>query len=689
MRRGLYILAEAIINNQTLSLEAAALTKIQENNFSLLSVADVQQLANRLGSQLTSLHLTLPPELFAPLAPVQFFRFETQPTGVVLATASEFYALTGRQAAVSAVAPAVPVAIALAEQLVVEAEALAAREGWAERLAALGIVSQLGTARLTPPLRQLLADVVKNDTDVSHRLTAAERLTPEMVFGDPNFDLPGVLLKERDERLISTYLRLLGAASDEASRKLATDTVLKLLAEDAEPRGEQLPNILRQMNAPVGLPRLTSANVIDALTVLQTVADRNVTAEVLQWLSRTSQPDEVQNIAFRALRTNADQYKIDLGERIISDASFRQFFAEPVIYGQSKRLAVQSRGQFVRELLAGHPLDYAARLLDTPPITVQLPDGTLRSGEGGINQLLSHIWQIALDTRDKSLLQEGATLLMSRISQPHAMDRLINSFRLVPDYRARVSALRQQMDRLAKAPEKEPRYPPEVIDRASQFLDRVLQAEPQRPVGEPPTFETAERLASGPALRFHPSQVVEFKTGLAQEAVKPKPSATRESRRSWTRIASLIAGIFLFGSTLFIFRGDLPPDASIGTALLSRVLIAVFDVGVLMSLGVLFYLVAEIVSLLRSPRKPPEQKSATPGGATLSNWSTLLGGGVAQSVLAALIGGTMALHTNFVGPVTFWNQVALFFINLLTLGLAAYGLGIDRESSQLPQTSKA
>jgi hypothetical protein len=266
-----------------------------------------------------------------------------------------------------------------------------------------------------------------------------------------------------------------------------------------------------------------------------------------------------------------------------------------------------------------------------------------------------------LDSKDKALLQEGASMLMSRISQPHVMDRLVYAFRLVPDYRARVSALRQQVDRLAKAQEKEPRYPPEVIGLASQFLDRVLQAEPQQQQME------AEAVV---------------KTGLAQEAVKPKPSATRESRRSWTRIASLIAGIFLFGSTLFIFRGDLPPDASIGTALLSRVLIAVFDVGVLMSLGVLFYLVAEIVSLLRSPRRPPEQKSATPGGATLSNWSTLLGGGVAQSVLAALMGGALYLHGALVGPVTFWNQVALFFINLLTLGLAAYGFGLDRESTR-------
>lgn len=653
VRRGLYILAEEIINNQTLSLEAAALTKIQENNFSLLSVADVQQLANRLGSQLASLHLTLPPELFAPLAPAQLFRFETQPTGVVLATASEFYALTGRLAAASA-APAAPTTTAPAEQLVAEAETLAAREGWAERLSALGIVSQLGPARLTPPLRQLLADVINRDIDVSHRLTAAERLTPEMVFSDPVFDLPGVLLKERDERLISIYLRLLSAASDEASRKLATDAMLKLLEEDSAQRAKQSTDGFIQLIAAAELPRLTSTNAIDALTALQTVAYRDVTREVLAWLRRTAPGDDVQSVAFRALHANASQYNADLGERIIADADLRRLFAEPPPTALSKRLSIQSREQFIRELLGARPLDYAAKLLDIQPN----PDGR---PDNDVNRLLSYIWQIVLDMKDRALLQEEAGTLLSSVNAPHAMDRLVDSFRLVPEYRQRASTLRTQVERAAKAQDKEPRYSPEVIALASQFLDRVLQAEQRQLQTEGEAVE---------------------KTALAEEAVKPNLAAARASRRSWPRAAAFIASLSLFGSTLYVFRGDLPPDSGIVTALFSRLLIAAFDVGVLLSVGVLIYLVVEIASLARPSVRPPEQKSAAPGAAPPANWSTLLGGGVAQGVLAALVGGTMALHTNFIGPVTFWNQVALFFINVLTLGLAAIGFGIDRETTR-------
>jgi len=56
VRRGLYILTEELINRQTLLLEStlvSPLGKIQQDNFSLLSVEDVLQLTKRLGGYLS------------------------------------------------------------------------------------------------------------------------------------------------------------------------------------------------------------------------------------------------------------------------------------------------------------------------------------------------------------------------------------------------------------------------------------------------------------------------------------------------------------------------------------------------------------------------------------------------------------------------------------------------------------
>ena len=151
------MLVEELLDRQTLSLEPSRLEPIRESNFTLLSTADVQDLAGQLGDKLTSLHGKLPVETFASLglsAPIALFTMDAQESGIVLRTNSEFYRLTGRQATHTAhAAPAQPQGLS-EPQLIETAESYAAKTGdWLNSVAALGMMSQIERTKWTPGAR--------------------------------------------------------------------------------------------------------------------------------------------------------------------------------------------------------------------------------------------------------------------------------------------------------------------------------------------------------------------------------------------------------------------------------------------------------------------------------------------------------------------------------------------------------
>src|SRR6185369_5564664 len=229
IRRGLYILTEELINRQTLTLdnrkpdsattesveqkptngsnswqhqleeflgkitkpttnssEPTPLTKIQQDNFSLLSVEDVRQLAKRLGGYLSLVHDN--PDLFptgeewGQRRPLFLMQSVDQ-----LRVTNDFYALTGRQALAANPESHESVSHKMTpEDLRAEAENLAGQASWASKLAAINIISQLPSAKVSPTLEQFLWTIMADDHEASHRLAAAERLTPLGLFKDSN-----------------------------------------------------------------------------------------------------------------------------------------------------------------------------------------------------------------------------------------------------------------------------------------------------------------------------------------------------------------------------------------------------------------------------------------------------------------------------------------------------------------------
>ncbi|HVI70391.1 MAG TPA: HEAT repeat domain-containing protein, partial [Pyrinomonadaceae bacterium] len=185
-RRGLYILTEELIDQQTLYLEpapstdkAAVLERIHRDNFSLFSLEEVRQLAKALAGYLKLVHNNA--DLFSsddwggsarPL-----FNLE----GSDLQVTPDFYRLTGRQAG-AATAERVDASdqTKTVEELKRDAEAFAASPDWSVKWAAINIIKRLGADNLTPRLKQFLWDVVRTDPDESHRLAAAERLSTKI-----------------------------------------------------------------------------------------------------------------------------------------------------------------------------------------------------------------------------------------------------------------------------------------------------------------------------------------------------------------------------------------------------------------------------------------------------------------------------------------------------------------------------
>ena len=241
VRRGLYVLVEELLDRQMLALEPARLDPIRDSNFTLLSTAEVQQLAQRLGDQLATVHQNLPAETFAPLgltSAIPLFKKETQGTSagssVVIRTCNEFYALSGRQAMLSADAQPTQTAPRSETELLEAAEAYAAKkDSWAEWLAALGIMRQIDPAKWTPPLQALLLTVLQ-ETDPQKRLAAVEllQLRPELVFSDPKLDLEKLFRTESEERIRANLVSIVGAAGSPDDRRRATNAILELMRRD-------------------------------------------------------------------------------------------------------------------------------------------------------------------------------------------------------------------------------------------------------------------------------------------------------------------------------------------------------------------------------------------------------------------------------------------------------------------------
>jgi hypothetical protein len=615
VRRGLYILTEELINRQTLPLESPSLNgepvekkqsspleKIQQDNFSLLSVEDVRQLTKRLGGYLSLMHDS--PDLFptpdwGPRAPL----FELE--GSELRTTNYFYTLTGRQAAVMAAEPAAPSAqTKTPEVLAHEAENLAAQASWAPKLAAINIIKQLGSDKLTPPLKKFLWEVAGTDPDQSHRRAAAELLPTKIESEDDIKTITGLLAKETDERVLSIFIGMLSGASGDEARKSATDAIIGLLQFDDSSRPVQR--------------RLTDSTAVVALTVLQTVASHDVTSELLEWLIIAGETDLVQTTGISALKKISEQFGIDVAEKIVSNDSILEFFTtglprwrrtfnlvSPPAAGRADNVPKT----YLRELLRSNALAYVPKLLRADPAI-------------DVNDLLIYIWTLNFGpfTRDASLCVFNQIVDQTALSP--VQDRLRDSLRSTPEFQTRIlPSLRKQLPELIKE------------KRFTEDQGKSIEA----------TLNTLEALPEPAPAKPKASAQSLYESVIAHLPKTPPGSPyVSEPEFDPTRtVAFVVVAILLFLPGFFFYKADLPAGVSFGTMLTSRLLLLVLD-------GLIMYpFVNAIASARTIVRK--ENSSQVP--------NALYG------VLVPLVYAVYYTHIKYIGPLHFGAQSLQFVIN--------------------------
>ncbi len=629
VRRGLYILTEEIINRQTLSLEASALEQLQKDNFSLLSVSDVEQLARRLGLLLGAVHKTLPPEVFTALnvtTPLPLFQNIESP--IALRATYEFYRLTGRQASISEVESApVQSQVRSVEELKQEAEKFAARSGWAEQLSAIGMIKQLGPSQLTPALEKFLLKVSTEDSDISHRRLAAERLSSEMLFKVGVADLVKLVTSESDENMLATYLRLLGGASDGTSRKFATECILALLKQETGTPGVDATR------------RLSGNNAVDALTVLLTVADREVVTdtdrelvrEVLDWLCSSKQSDVVQETALRTLNSLAERFGVDQAQTIISNLKFLTYFAaaesnDPLTMWIRPGLRPQF-ATHLRTLISVEPLQYAQQLLAADV-------------RAEVNPLLTYIWQNTFNPVDPKMGRLVLTFMSQGGKTVEVSIRLLPSLRQTPEFSSRI------LPYLLKSYEQlqaDSRFSPEETERVFRYLGE-LQA-PQI-VTPGPLAGIADGLPE--TLRMPGSVLSRWRSDVEARRTYGNPLDLRRLTYSMGALGTVVAGAVFY-------KRDLP-TGGLWWSILSRLLLFVADFGVAFPALLSFDSVKGITRKGDWPRFQSNTKLDYPQKKAFSSAFDLFPFWTAIALLT--------IHTKYIAPLSFWNQVLQFLINL-------------------------
>jgi len=615
VRRGLYILTEELINHQTLPLESPSLNgepvekkqlspleKIQQDNFSLLSVEDVRQLTKRLGGYLSLMHDS--PDLFptpdwGPRAPL--FELESSE----LRTTNYFYTLTGRQAAVMAAEPAAPSAqTKTPEVLAHEAENLAAQASWAAKLAAINIIKQLGSDKLTPRLKQFLWEVVGTDPDQSHRLAAAERLPAKIDSEHDIKTITGLLAKETDERALSIFIGMLSGASGDEARKSATDAIVGLLKLDASSRPTR---------------KLTDSTAIAALTVLQTVASHDVTLELLDWLEIAGETDVVQTTAISALKKISEQFGVNVADKIINNKSILEFFTTGLTGWRRtmNRISPAASGQahivpqaYLRELLRSNALAYVPRLLRVDPAI-------------DVNDLLVYIWALSFGPYTR----EASICIFEQIVDPNSFpslkdqDRLLSSLRSTPEFQVRIlPSLRKQLPELIKE-KKFTEDQAKLIEETLNSLEALPEPAPAKPK------------ASAQSL---------YESVMAHlPKTPPGSSYVSEPEFNPTRTIAFVAvAILLFLPGFFFYKADLPAGASFGTMLGSRFLLLLLD-------ALIMY---PFVSAISSVRASMRGKASPVPNAF-------------YGFMVPLVYAIYYAHTKYIGPLHFGAQSLQFVIN--------------------------
>ena len=658
--------------------ETLPLAKIHKDNFSLVTFDDVQKLAKRLGQYLTLVHDT--PDLFTDEKWGQRRPLFEMPTPDVLSVTQAFYLLTGRKALAAPVdSNPVPASNKTEADLIADAKNLTSQAGWAERLAAIKIIQQLG--QIPNELQPFIWQVAQKDPDPNHRLLAIGRLTPQPFFAEKTINISQLLTDEKDVQVLAAYLGLVGGAGDDPeSRKRATDALLALLDRDTTALiNERLPDNV----------------VVQVLTVLQSVADRDATTTLLAWLGATGRGDQVQKAAVDLLRTFARNFQVDIASQIIANEKALQLFTTgPRLRVRHTITSLQQfpLREYFHELLLPDPTKYLTALMQAP-LTID------------VSATLTYLWDGAFDVQTDRLAatifnawlaQEGNSKARLLLSLPKTQDfqsRLLpylkaqyNDYtskkKITADESKRLGDFIEQLegieaDQIFTTSASKPKRLADMVNLANMVNVEGAKLGTVFPSLKIPTSLTSTATASN---SFNLEDYIAKPTVQFSSTTPLSPSETttttawssKDSNRGRSESAVyLILALVSFAIGFFLFKRDLPAGATFATTLASRLILLVMDTTIV--LWLLYSLHTAGENVREVARKSAERKVLSYdsyGTASDSSWSQLIANPSLNFLFAMFfVYGLYSLHVHYIGPLTRWNQILQFLINLPTIAL--------------------
>jgi len=633
IRRGLYVFTEALIDRGTLSLKPGDLEQLRQDNFSLLTPLELEQLAIQLGNDLSLLHNNLPKEVFAPLNASELF---VKADGRLRAT-DDFYRLTKRQMTVTE-APVKPGSASdkSVPDLVTEAEGLAKLPDWSSRFSAIGIIKQIGASQISPSLGSFLLDLsVDKNEPVDHRREAARQLTPDILFKADN--LTDIVATETDDEILSLFLPLLGKAADDASRKKALEAILPLFKT-------------RSTNGSGKI--LTGKNAENALKVLPGLATQDVLNDVLDWLCGTAQTPEVQEATLTTLNLISEKLEIDQAEKIVSNDVYLKYFVKSSHWN----------GTLGRILRTSNPIQLSNSLSTLPPIALVgkyqthlrglFSSNPLRFAKvllhfdksEDVTHLLQTLWQLAFD-RDSA---QFTKTILSELENDESWitERLAKSLWLTPEFEVRIlPAIKQAFAQESYSDERRKKLDGRIAELVA------AGAKPKEAVATPTRIK--DLLES-----------LEKDSGLSTAFKDPWPAIKHTdlylpTHRSieWLGwgptlwVALSVVGTLLIN--VFLYKRDLPPAATLSQAIKSRLVLFFADFSIVATISLVIRQVQQDTNRIFSTKYSPVSYKTRS-----ISWSSII------SYVPLLGVSLFYVHIESLGPLSFLNQVFLFLINL-------------------------
>lgn len=370
--------------------------------------------------------------------------------------------------------------------------------------------------------------------------------------------------------------------------------------------------------------RLQESVAIEALKALSVIADRDVSAEVFSWLTTPGRrrSELLQDEAVKTLRAIATNHNVDIADKIISDNKILAFFGaaltpESQLIAYAQPISSMGVKNYLRELLRSKPLVYAEKLL-SPQIKVD------------VTVLLTYLWDFAYETHNEDL---GRVILNQVLAfedvSATRKELLLRSLRNTVEFQTRLLPyLNRQLDL-----SKEEQFKPDQVTVLKKLL-KELEAAPVPKVEQP--------------------KISPFEQFIYSRTLSSLGGSEISVTRNWGATIGLGAlSLVSFAVAAYFFRRDLPAGASLAQTVGSRLILLLAN----LSIFAPFLYSAATASMDSNQSK-------------------------SDSVMPYIVPIAFALyylHHDYIGPLTFWNQVLQILVNLPGIMFAFVAYLIPRD----------